>query len=111
MNRSQSIVLTTTIIGTLVNMYGAIRRGSDVTIPIIGGFVVTAVLLGLAETPFGTVAEVFGGAYLVTSASLNAGDLVKQINGLETGAPIGPAPAAQKPPPTGGAGGRPAVAQ
>jgi hypothetical protein len=112
MNRAQSIVIGTSIIATLVNIYGAIRNGRDATVPIIGGFVVSTILLGVAEIPEAQVlAEAFGAAFLITSATLNAGDLIATVTSFTGGTPVAPSTRTPSTPTAGGGGGKPAAVQ
>lgn len=100
MNRSQSLIIGVTVVATLVNSYGAVKKGNTVAIPVLGGFVASTILLGLS---YGVpqVAEMFALAFGVTSLSVNGGDLFALLSDL-TG---------QQPPKNSSGGGTPARIQ
>lgn len=85
----QTGILTMGIVATLVNMYGSVKRDKPIEVPVFGGFVVVAILLGVGQAA-PTIAKLFALAYLITSLSENGTDLLQGIITLSGNAP-GPA--------------------
>lgn len=68
-------IIATVIIASGVNVYGAVSESRDPIIPVIGGFIVGAFLLALAEeAPM--LAELFAAAYAITSLTANGTPLI-----------------------------------
>lgn len=72
-------VITLCVLATLANIYGAVTHNKTVSIPIIGGFVVTTLLL-VASRPVPKLAEMFAGAYFITSILTNGMPAFDTIN-------------------------------
>ena len=81
MNKSQSAITTMVVVAGVANSYGAVRKSKDITYPVLGGFIVLILLLVMAQAN-AKVAEMFAGAYAVTSFLLNGADLVNSVTGF-----------------------------
>lgn len=79
MNKPQSAISTIVLLASIVNIFGAVKKGKDITYPIMGGFIVLILLLALAEANE-QVAEMFAGAYGITCALTNGQDLFEGIS-------------------------------
>lgn len=67
------------VVATLVNMFGAVHDGKSTSEAIMGGFIVTTVMLLTAQTkakPIGTLLMV---AFLITSLSVNGAPLFNVV--------------------------------
>lgn len=85
MNRSQTVVLTLCVLATVANAYGAVKRSQAIVEAVVGGFIVTIILLAIAEAEKASViAEAFAGAFMVTSVSENGTELFTAIAKLST---------------------------
>lgn len=96
-SKAQSIS-TFAILATLVNVYGAMKGNRDVAIPIVGGFIVSVILMGVAEAGADEIASLFAGAYFVTSLVTNGRpliDVASQTVGVTTGMKAPPAASTQ----------------
>lgn len=74
-------VITMCVLATLANIYGAVRANKTVTIPIFGGFVVTTILL-VVSRPVPKLAEMFAGAFFITSMLTNGAPVLDTVNEL-----------------------------
>lgn len=90
-------ILVMVILATGANVYGAsvgetdeegdvIRKPSDPFIPIIGGFVVGAILLAVADTA-PELATLFGAAFAITSFTTNGKPFLDAVIKLTGGTP------------------------
>lgn len=77
--QGQDGVITLCVLATLANIYGAVTHNRTITIPIVGGFVVTTILLFVAR-PVPKLAEMFAGAYFITSMLTNGGPAIDTLN-------------------------------
>lgn len=66
------------LLAGVANVYGAVRKGKDITYPVVGGFIVLILLLAVAEVN-GRIAELFAGAYTITSMLTNGAELVTAV--------------------------------
>ena len=74
-------VITMGVLATLANIYGAVTHNRTITIPVIGGFVVTTILLAVSR-PAPRLAELFAGAYFITSLLTNGAPAIEMVNKL-----------------------------
>ena len=72
-------VITMCVLAMLANIYGAVHQNKTITIPVIGGFVVTTLLLIVAQ-PAPKLAEMFAGAYFITSLLTNGAPAIDTLN-------------------------------
>ena len=79
--QGQDGVITMCVLATLANIYGAVTNQRTVSIPIIGGFVVSTILLGVSR-PLPKLAEMFAGAYFITSMFTNGAPIFDTVNHL-----------------------------
>lgn len=92
-SKAQTAITTMVLIAGVVNVFGAVKKGKDVTYPIMGGFVVLILLLALAEAD-AKVAEMFAGAYAITCMLTNGADLFNGIaSAITSGKRFDPGPA------------------
>lgn len=78
---SSDAVIATVVVATGVNVYGAVQRKDDPIITIIGGFIVGAFLLAIAEAA-PKLAELFAAAYAITSFTVNGKTLIDAANAI-----------------------------
>jgi len=85
-------IITMVVLASAINVSGTViphgtnwaARNHDPFIPIIGGFIVGGVLLGIAQSER-RLAESFAAAFLITSALENATPLINALTALTSG--------------------------
>lgn len=73
------------VLATLVNMAGALQRGKGTVDSIMGGFIVTTILILIGQTKAKPIATLFMLAFLITSLSVNGFGLFNTISHTVSG--------------------------
>lgn len=80
---SHNGILAMGITATIVNLYGAVKKGRPIELPVFGGFVVVAILLGIGNAA-PDIGKLFALAFLITSLSENGTTLLGNITQIDT---------------------------
>lgn len=78
-------IISIGVIATLVNMAAAVKDNKSTTEAIMGGFIVTTIMLLASQTKAKPIAVMLMLAFLVTSLSTNGAQVLGVINSTVTG--------------------------
>lgn len=78
-------VISIGVIATLINMAAAVKNGKPTTEAILGGFVVTTIMLLVSQTKAKPIAVMLMLAFAITSASTNGAQVLGIVNSTVQG--------------------------